>query len=206
MSRVTVAVHAEDVVSRAGVAALLRHRAEVELVSEKRGAAEVTVVVIDQLDDSSEQRLRVLQSGRATRIVLLVRQIETHRLTTAIERGVVGLLLRAEAGEDSLSRAVLAAASGKGSMSGDLLSRLFEQVSRLQRQADTGQAVGFSHLTAREQDVLRLVADGFDTHEIAAKLSYSERTVKKCLYELNSRLQLKNRAHAVGYAMRHGLI
>ncbi|MFD9890228.1 response regulator transcription factor [Amycolatopsis sp. NPDC059027] len=205
MSRVTVAVCAEDVVSRAGVTGLLRPRAEFDLVGQEQ-PGEVTVVVIDQLDDDGERALRVLHSTHSTRIVLLVRQIEAHRLTAAIECGVAGLMLRAEVGEHSLPRAVLAAASGKGSMSGDLLSRLFEQVSRLQRQADTGQAVGFSHLTTREQDVLRLVADGFDTADIAAKLSYSERTVKKCLYELNCRLQLKNRAHAVGYAMRHGLI
>ncbi|WP_344415304.1 response regulator transcription factor [Amycolatopsis minnesotensis] len=205
MSRTSVAVHAEDVVSRAGVTALLRHQAEFELVGE-REAAEVTVVALDQLDDDGEQALRALRSAHQTRIVLLVSQIEAQRLTTAIECGVVGLLVRAEVDTDSVSHAVQAAASGKGSMSGTLLSRLFEQVSRLQRQADTGQAVGVSYLTAREQDVLRLVADGFDTTEIAAKLSYSERTVKKCLYELNSRMQLKNRAHAVGYAMRHGLI
>lgn len=205
MSRVTVTVHAEDAVSRAGVRTLLRRRPEFELVDE-REAAEVTVMVLDQLDDDGEQQMRALRSAQHTRIVLLVRQIETHRLTTAIDCGMVALLLRAEADVDSLPRAVLAAASGKGSMSGDLLSRLFEQVSRLQRQAETGQAVGLSYLTAREQDVLRLVADGLDTTEVAAKLAYSERTVKKCLYELNSRLQLKNRAHAVGYAMRHGLI
>ncbi|QWF77841.1 response regulator transcription factor [Amycolatopsis sp. CA-230715] len=205
MSRVTVTVDAEDAVSRAGVLAMLRRRPEFELV-DAHEAAEVTVMVLDQLDDEGEQRMRALRSEWQTRIVLLVRQIETQRLTTAIDCGVVGLMLRAEVSPDSLPQAVLAAASGRGSMSGDLLSRLFEQVSRLQRQADTGQAVGLSYLTGREQDVLRLVADGLDTTEIAAKLSYSERTVKKCLYELNSRLQLRNRAHAVGYAMRHGLI
>lgn len=206
MSRVSVAVHGEDVVTCAGVTDLLRRRAEFDLVDARKAAAEVTVMVLDRLDDEGEQVLRALRADRATRIVLLVRRIEAPRLTTAIECGVAGLLLRAEANADSLSRAVHAAASGKGSMSGDLLSRLFEQVGRLQRQADTGQTVSVSYLTSREQDVLRLVADGFDTTEVAAKLSYSERTVKKCLYELNCRLQLRNRAHAVGYAMRHGLI
>jgi DNA-binding NarL/FixJ family response regulator len=54
--------------------------------------------------------------------------------------------------------------------------------------------------------VLRLVADGYETREIASKLSYSERTVKNVLHELTSRLQLRNRAHAVAYALRHDMI
>ena len=54
--------------------------------------------------------------------------------------------------------------------------------------------------------MLRLVSEGFDTAEIAAKTSFSERTVKNVLHEVTTRLQLRNRAHAVGYAMRHGLI
>ncbi len=53
---------------------------------------------------------------------------------------------------------------------------------------------------------MRLVADGHDTSEIAAQLCYSERTVKNVLHDLNTRLQLKNRSHAVAYAVREGLI
>jgi DNA-binding NarL/FixJ family response regulator len=55
-------------------------------------------------------------------------------------------------------------------------------------------------------EVLRLIADGFDTREIASKLSYSERTVKNVLHGITTRLRLRNRAHAVAYALRNGLI
>ena len=51
-----------------------------------------------------------------------------------------------------------------------------------------------------------LVADGFDTAQIAAKLSYSQRTVKNVLHDVTSRLHLNNRSHAVAYALRQGLI
>jgi DNA-binding NarL/FixJ family response regulator len=54
--------------------------------------------------------------------------------------------------------------------------------------------------------VLRLVAEGFDTAHIAMQLSYSERTVKNVLHDLTTRLQLRNRSHAVAYALREGLI
>lgn len=61
-------------------------------------------------------------------------------------------------------------------------------------------------LSDRETHVLRLVADGKDTQQIARELSYSERTVKNVLHDVTTRLQLKNRSHAVAYALREGLI
>jgi len=54
--------------------------------------------------------------------------------------------------------------------------------------------------------VLRLIADGCDTSEIANRLAYSERTVKNVLHDVTTRLQLRNRSHAVAYALRQGLI
>jgi len=54
--------------------------------------------------------------------------------------------------------------------------------------------------------VLRLMADGMDTGEIARNLSYSERTVKNIIYAITTRLSLRNRSHAVAYAMRAGVI
>jgi DNA-binding NarL/FixJ family response regulator len=55
-------------------------------------------------------------------------------------------------------------------------------------------------------EVLRLVADGLDTTEVAGRLCYSERTVKNVLHDVTTRLRLRNRTHAVAYALRHGLI
>ncbi|CAM5282882.1 response regulator transcription factor [Streptomyces californicus] len=64
----------------------------------------------------------------------------------------------------------------------------------------------FTGLASREVDVLRLVAEGYDTADIATKLAYSERTIKNVLHSVMTRLQLRNRSHAVAYAMRQGLI
>jgi DNA-binding NarL/FixJ family response regulator len=61
-------------------------------------------------------------------------------------------------------------------------------------------------LSDREIQVLKLVADGLDTRDIAVALNYSERTVKNVLHDVTSRLQLRNRSHAVAYAIREGLI
>jgi DNA-binding CsgD family transcriptional regulator len=50
------------------------------------------------------------------------------------------------------------------------------------------------------------VAEGLDTDEIAGRLSYSVRTVKNILHAVTTRFHLRNRAHAVAYALREGFI
>ena len=93
-----------------------------------------------------------------------------------------------------------------GALPPDLLGRLLSQVGKLQRQVLWPRGLTFGGLAEREIEVLRLVADGLDTAEIAAKLSYSQRTIKNILHDITSRLHLRNRSHAVAYALRHGLI
>jgi DNA-binding NarL/FixJ family response regulator len=61
-------------------------------------------------------------------------------------------------------------------------------------------------LTDREFDVLRLLADGSSTRDIAEHLSYSERTVKNIVHDLLAKLNCRTRAHAVAFAVRHGVI
>jgi DNA-binding NarL/FixJ family response regulator len=138
--------------------------------------------------------------------VLVARVIDDSTLAVAAEAGVAGLLRRTEATPDRLVRAIVRVAAGHGEIPVDLLGRLLGQVGRLQRQVLTPRGLAFSGLTEREASVLRLVADGHDTAEIALELSYSQRTVKNVLHDLTTRLQLKNRSHAVAYAVREGLI
>ena len=63
-----------------------------------------------------------------------------------------------------------------------------------------------SPLTTREEQVLRLIADGHATREVAAELCYSERTVKNVLHDVTTKLGARTRSHAVAYALRTGLI
>jgi DNA-binding NarL/FixJ family response regulator len=91
-------------------------------------------------------------------------------------------------------------------MSPDLLGQLLDHVGRLQRDVLTPRGLRFSGLSEREVRVLRLMADGFDTGEIGRRLFYSERTVKHIVHDITSRLHLRNRTHAVAYALRQGYI
>jgi DNA-binding NarL/FixJ family response regulator len=87
-----------------------------------------------------------------------------------------------------------------------MLGKLLDQVARLQRHVLAPRGISITGLSAREATVLGLVADGLDTREIATKLSYSERTVKNVLHDVTNRFQLRNRVHAVAYALREGLL
>jgi DNA-binding NarL/FixJ family response regulator len=80
------------------------------------------------------------------------------------------------------------------------------EVERHQRQVLSPRGLTFAGLTEREIAVLRLLAEGLDTAEVGERLFFSERTVKNVIHDLTSRLDLRNRTHAVAYAIRHGLI
>ncbi|MGB6005264.1 MAG: response regulator transcription factor [Ornithinimicrobium sp.] len=200
-------VHGQDPISEAGVISQLRTRPEIRIVAESAvDDAEVAVVVADQLDEKTTQVLRALKRGDSPRLVLVATVIDDATLVVAAEAGVAGLLRRREASPEALVRAVLRVAAGEGDVPGDMLGRLMDQLGRLQRQVLTPRGLTFSGLAPREAEILRLVADGHDTSEIAGRLCYSERTVKNVLHDLTTRLQLRNRSHAVAYALREGLI
>src|SRR5262249_40987057 len=164
------------------------------------------LVVVDQVDDAAAGRLRRRQRSSSARTGLVVGKVDQNSLQTTIECGVAAVIRRSEASQDRLVTAITALTRGEAVLPGDLVGRLLDHVGQLQRSLLDPNGPAPSTLSTREAEMLRLVSEGLDTAEIAAKMSYSERTVKNVLHEVTTRLQLRNRAHAVGFAMRHGLI
>ncbi|MDT0440137.1 MULTISPECIES: LuxR C-terminal-related transcriptional regulator [Streptomyces] len=205
--RVTVAVYAADPILHLGVVQQLRQRPEVDLLPEADAeGAQVSLVVVDHVEDDVATLLKRLRRNSRTHVGLVVGTLGSGALQRVIECGVAAVLRRSEADQDRLVRLVLATANGEGVVPGDLLGKLLTHVGGLRRSALDPQGLSLSTLTTREAEMLRLVSEGLDTAEIARKTSYSERTVKNVLHEVTTRLQLRNRAHAVGFAMRNGLI
>ncbi|MEV5821994.1 response regulator transcription factor [Micromonospora haikouensis] len=206
MQRIPVYVHATDPISWTGVTGQLTGRTEVRVLAQADAAdAAVTLVVVDSLTPPVVQALRRLRREQ-NRLVLVPATIDDAQLSAAVECGVVGVVRRSEASAGRLVEVILSAARGEGSVPADLLGRLLNQMRRLQREVLDPRGLSLGGLSSREVDVLRLVADGFETREIAVKLSYSERTVKNVVHGMTTRLHLRNRAHAVAYALRHDLI
>jgi DNA-binding NarL/FixJ family response regulator len=166
----------------------------------------VAVVVVDEVDERAVRTIRALARGEGSRVLVVAGRLDDTSVLAVTEAGACGLLRRSQAVPERLVPAVTAAAAGEGTIPPDLLGRLLEQVGHLQRQVLSPRGLTFSGLTERELQVLRLVADGHDTAEIARLLAYSERTVKNIIHDVTSRLQLKNRSHAVAWAMRQGLL
>jgi DNA-binding NarL/FixJ family response regulator len=207
MSRVRVFVFGEDGISQAGVATQLRSRPDVLIVDDGDiDSAEVAVVIVDAVDESCSRTVRAVQRNGCPRVVLVVSDLDDAGLMGAVEVGACGVLRRRETTPERLEAAVMAAIHGDGTLAPDLLGRLMVQMSHLQRDVLAPRGIGPSGVTDRELDVLRLLAAGFDTAEIARRLAYSERTIKNIIHDLTSRLNLKNRLHAVAYAMKAGLI
>jgi DNA-binding NarL/FixJ family response regulator len=198
-------VHARDPISQAGVASQLRMRPEIRVV-DSAAEATVAVMIADTVDETTTRDLRAMRKDGKPRLMLVATAVDDAALVAAAEAGVAGLLRRCDSSADMLVRTIVKVASGEGEVPPDLLGRLLEQVGRLQRQVLAPRGLTFTGLTPRETQVLRLVADGLDTGEIALRMCYSERTVKNVLHDLTTRLQLRNRTHAVAYAVREGLI
>jgi DNA-binding NarL/FixJ family response regulator len=202
---VSTYVQARDPISQAGVVAQLRMRPEIRVV-DRPDEASVAVMIADTVDENTTREMRTMRKDGRPRLMVVATTVDDAALVAAAEAGVAGLLRRCDAGAEMLVRTIVKVAAGEGEVPPDLLGRLLEQVGRLQRQVLAPRGLTFTGLTPRETQVLRLVADGFDTAEIALRMCYSERTVKNVLHDLTTRLQLRNRTHAVAYAVREGLI
>jgi DNA-binding NarL/FixJ family response regulator len=205
--QVSVYVYANDPILQAGVSSQLRESPVVSVVDQTElDRADVAIVVADLVDETILRILRAIRRGGAPRTVLIAASLDEATVVAAAEAGVSGLLRRSEVTVERLIEVLEKVAAGEAAVPPDLLARLLDQVGRLQRQVLAPRGLRFSGLSEREIDVLRLLADGLDTAEIARRLSYSERTIKAVLHDVTARFQLRSRAHAVAYAVREGLI
>ncbi|MER5431700.1 response regulator transcription factor [Streptomyces sp. NPDC002588] len=195
---------ATDPVTHAGLAAGLSRVPKLALTTV--AVADVVVAAIHTADNSTLEALRSLPMPAPARIVLVVSDGWYADLTVAAQHGVRAVLWRAETQPQPLIRAVLAVAAGEALLPSAVQGELLDQADRLQRNVLTPKGLTPSGLSTREIDVLRLIAQGLDLAEIADTMCYSERNIKKILYGVINRLGLRNRVHAVSYAIRHKLI
>jgi DNA-binding NarL/FixJ family response regulator len=203
-----VSVHATDPVSEAGIVGQLRSQHDLAILPiDSARPPEVAVVAADLVDEHTIRMIHRARHRGQSRVVVIVGRADGGGVLAAVDAGVTALLRRTDATCTRLVEAIRVAASGDGMLPPDLLGRLLaHDETAAARPAPAGPRLTFGGLTPRELTVLRLVADGYSTSEIAGRLAYSERTIKNALHDLTSRLQLRNRSHAVAFALREGLI
>ena len=132
---------------------------------------------------------------------MLTTYADDASVVEALRAGAAGWLSK-DADAEAIGRALRSAADGHTTVDSAALARLFaaEPVRR------TAAAEPPDGLTAREAEVLGLIASGLSNGEIARRLVVSEATVKTHVNHLFAKAGLRDRAQAVGYAYRHGLV
>ncbi len=191
-------------VVRSGLKAFLGGQSDMEVVGEAASAAEAVqllgrveadVVVLDlRLPDASgtEGIVRLLAARRGLRILVLSSYGRTGDVRSALDAGAAGYVVK-DAADVEVVGAVRKVAAG-GTFVSQAAARALVGESDLER------------LTAREQRILELMADGYANDEIAHELDLSVGTVKNYIHVILLKLHVRDRTAAVAVATRDGLL
>lgn len=207
MDQVSVAVCSPDPFVVLGVERLLCGNSSryVAVPAERCQEAHVAVVVATEVDDNTIDLLTWVSRSTSAALVLVVDRLREDDLARIVSCRVASVLSRSAVSEDALRAAVdqaLVVVRHHPQLEAELMTQLDQIATGVLGPKGSEPSV----LSPRERDVLRLLSDGHDTVEIARRLAYSERTIKNVVQSLLTRLELRNRVHAVAYAMRAGVL
>jgi DNA-binding NarL/FixJ family response regulator len=162
-------------------------------------------LVMPRLDGVSAMReLRRRARGHAPRVIVLTSFLDDDRLLPALEAGAAGYLLK-NSQPTELARAVRAAQAGDAIIDPTAAARLVHALSDRDRPRPDADGT-LDELTARERDVLSLIAQGRSNKRIALELGISEKTVKTHVGHVLAKLGVTDRTQAALLAVRHGLL
>jgi DNA-binding NarL/FixJ family response regulator len=153
--------------------------------------------------DGVEATRRIRAQYPGTQVVVLTTYADDESLFPALQAGARGYLTK-DAGGDEIVRAVESVLSGHAGLSPSIQRRLLERLSQPDPKPAAAEAP--DGLTARETEVLVLIAEGLTNQEIARRLHVSTATVKTHINNLFAKTGLKDRAQAVRYAYGKGLV
>jgi len=207
---IDVAVVAEDVLTGQGAVAVLHTQLGLRVLpTELRHQAEVVVIMVGQVTDRTldwMQSEAAAADGRCPKFVLVGDGVREHHMLRAVSHGLISVLPRLEADFERITQAIRDAHEGLPGFPAVELGWLIKQIRAVQLDVLAPRGLTSSGFETRELDVLRLLADGMDNGEIAARLNFSERTVKNIIHGLLTRLGLRNRIQAVSFALRSNLL
>jgi DNA-binding NarL/FixJ family response regulator len=217
-----VFVYAVDPVSAAGAKAQLMNEPTIQLVGPMDiDMARVAVVVADSADSSMVRIVKAIQRDGVPHVLLVAGRFEEQGVVAATAAGVTAFLRKSEATTARLTAAIHDVDEARSRLPDGLMKKAAAVRLRSSddlksvdvRDSELAGAAGISalstmtgNLTVREAEVLRLVADGHDTADVAEKLGFSESTVKGIMAKIMTRIDARNRCHAVAIAVRNGLI
>ncbi|MEV6173851.1 response regulator transcription factor [Streptomyces sp. NPDC051954] len=154
--------------------------------------------------DGVEATRRIRKEYPGTQVVVLTTYADDESMFPALRAGARGYLTK-DAGGDEIVRAVRSVLSGDAGLSPSIQRRLLERLSEPEPKPAAAPAEPPDGLTARETEVLGLIAEGLNNQEIARKLHVSIATVKTHINNIFAKTGLSDRAQAVRYAFTKGL-
>lgn len=215
---VGVTVLAEDQIALEASTAVLSGRPEVVVVPGGGPRPDAVLVFTREVTDETLDRVDAARAAGGadgarpgagparTSLVLVTETMREQHLWRAAGQGLTSIVPRAAATWDRVVAALVSGRHGRGEIPPVAVGWLLDQIRTLQSDVLAPAGLTAAGLATREVEVLRLLADGLDTVEIAQALNYSERTIKNIIHGLISRLNLRNRSHAVAYALRCGAL
>lgn len=204
---ITILLVDDHPVVREGLRGMLEAEEDLTVVGEANSGGEGVVmsaakepdVVLMDLRmpglDGVEATKRILADSPARRVVVLTTYETDTDILRAVEAGAAGYLLK-DASRAELANAIRAAARGETVLAPSVAGKLVRRVRQPAALA----------LSAREVEVLKLVAKGGTNADIGRELHISEATVKTHLLRVFGKLDVSDRTAAVTTAMRHGLL
>lgn len=205
----------DQAVIRYGLRLILEGEADLEVAGEAADG-EAAVAAVQRLRpdvvlmdirmprvDGIEAVRRIVASGAPTRALMLTTFDLDDYVFGALRAGASGFLLK-DAPPEDLVAAVRLVAEGEALLAPSVTRRVIEEFAR--RPAPAGDGGTHEALTARELEVLRLVARGLTNDEIAGELFVSRTTVKTHVARILAKLDLRDRVQAVVHAYEHGLV
>jgi DNA-binding NarL/FixJ family response regulator len=207
---IAVALIADDPITRDGAFARLSTYDQITVLdADQQEHARVLLVLVTEVNDDILSRLEHAYSEAAEcdlSVVLVAAAIEERHLLRAIRAGLVSLLPRQRAGFDLIVRAVVAALHGRAVLPQVTQRYLIEQLRTVDRDVLAPLDLTVPGLTIRAVEVLKLLSEGLDTREVAARLECSESTVTTIVRTILTRFKLRNRTQAVAFALRSGVL
>jgi DNA-binding NarL/FixJ family response regulator len=213
---VRVVIADDQSMVRAGFRSLLDSEPDIEVVGEagdgsqtveavRRFGPDVALVDIRMpIMDGLEATKRIVESGSATRIIILTTFDLDEYVYKGLHAGASGFLLK-EAPPEQLIAAIHVVAEGEAVLAPAVTRRVVEAFNQLPaRQDELHDAL--ETLTAREREVLTLLARGYSNAELAEHLVVSEATAKTHVRHVLGKLGLRDRVHAVVFAYESALV
>jgi DNA-binding NarL/FixJ family response regulator len=140
-----------------------------------------------------------------TRVIILSMHLEREYITAALQAGARGMLAKT-CTSDELAAAIRQVMAGQPYLSSTISSALVEIISEPLPAHSDSPSHASSKLSSRENQVLRLLAEGHCTKEVASQLSITSKTVETYRLSMMRKLHITNLVHLVKYAIREGII